>query len=148
MVARAELCSLKPKTRGTYCSGGREGRTDGYVMSSRCGKVVPKNAPSTFPCIKRSLVSKCRGHNAVLSNQLYAGNVKRSSGQQRSYRTAPDATSRLSLTPAVSVRAFPSVSDQQTVSSVKISICAMMRDVTPGTLSAGSRCPGTLGRRF
>ena len=28
-TAKAELWSLKPKTRGTYCSGGRWGRTDG-----------------------------------------------------------------------------------------------------------------------
>ena len=48
-MARAELCSLKPKTRGTYCSGCRWGRMDGYVISSKCGNVVPKKAPSTFP---------------------------------------------------------------------------------------------------
>ena len=28
-IAKAELWSLKPKTRGTYCSGGRWGRTEG-----------------------------------------------------------------------------------------------------------------------
>lgn len=29
VIAKAELWSLKPKTRGTYCSGGLWGRTDG-----------------------------------------------------------------------------------------------------------------------
>ena len=39
---RALGCSLKPNTRGTYVSAAGGGRSDGYVISSRCGKVVPK----------------------------------------------------------------------------------------------------------
>ena len=48
----ADSCSRKPNTRGTYVSVDRGGRSDGYVISSRCGNVVPKNTPSTLPCAR------------------------------------------------------------------------------------------------